>query len=319
MKNRRVTIVGGAGFIGRQIVKRLAARGAVIAVASPTAISAGFLRPMGDVGQIATVDVGIGNEAALAQLVDGSDTVICAAGVMVERRRGAFDLVHHRGPALLARLARQAGARRLIHISAIGADPHSPSSYARSKASGEVALRKTFPGATIFRPSLVFGPDDNLFNRFAALARVMPVLPLIAGGATLFQPVFVGDVADAVVAALDRSDSEGRLYELGGPEILTFRQLMERLLREIRRSRLLVPVPSRAADFAAYFLGFLPDPPLTRDQIKLLGIDNVAAPGRPGLEALGVVPTGLDLVLPTYLDRFRRGGRFAPATETANP
>jgi NADH dehydrogenase len=317
MKNRRVTIVGGAGFIGRQIVKRQAARGAVIAVASPHAISAGFLRPMGDVGQIATIDVGFGEPAALAQLVDGADIVICAAGILAEHGRGSFDLVHHRGPALLARLAHEAGVRRFVHISALGADSHSPSAYARSKAAGESAVRQAFPGATVFRPSLVFGPDDNLFNRFAALARVVPALPLIAGGTARFQPVFVGDVANAVMAALDRPDAEGRIFELGGPEIVTFRQMMVLLLREIRRARLLVPVPAAVAKFGAFFLEFLPDPPLTRDQVTLLRLDNVASADMPGLDQLGVAPTAMELVLPTYLERFRRGGRFAPVTETA--
>ncbi|MGH6989346.1 MAG: complex I NDUFA9 subunit family protein [Stellaceae bacterium] len=319
MRNRRVTIIGGAGFIGRQIVKRMAARGAVIAVASPHAISAGFLRPMGDVGQIATIDIGLGEEAALAQLVDGSDTVICAAGIVTEQGRNRFDLVHHRGPALLARLAREFGVRRFAHVSAIGASPTSPSRYAQSKAAGEAAVSAAFPGATIFRPSLVFGPDDNFFNRFAALARMTPALPLIGGGTTRFQPVFVGDVADAVVTALERKDSEGRTYELGGPQVLTFREMMERLLHEIRRSRLLLPVPASLASFGAYFLQLMPDPPLTPDQVTLLGIDNVVAADMPGLETLGVTPTALGLVLPTYLDRFRRGGRFAPMTETASP
>jgi NADH dehydrogenase len=318
MKNRRVTIVGGDGFIGRNVVKRLAAQGAVIAVASPHAVRAGFLRPMGDVGQIATIDVGISEEASLAQLIDGCDTVICAAGTLVERSPRSFDLLHHRGPALLARLATRSGVRRFVHISALGADAHSPSAYARSKAAGETAVLDAFPGATIIRPSLVFGPDDNLFNRFGALARMAPALPLIGGGNTRFQPVFVGDVADAIVETLDRPEAEGKTYELGGPEILTFRQMMELLLREIRRPRALVPIPASLAAIGAYFAEFLPDPPLTRDQIKLLQIDNVVAAGVPGLAALGIVPTALELVLPTYLDRFRRGGRFPAAIRAAN-
>jgi uncharacterized protein YbjT (DUF2867 family) len=251
-------------------------------------------------------------EAPLAQLIEGCDAVICAAGTMAG---GSFDRVHHRGPALLARLAASAGVRRFIHISAIGADADSPSAYARSKAAGETAVLEAFPGATIFRPSLVFGPEDHFFNRFAAMARMAPALPLI-GGKTPFQPVFVGDVAQAIVAALDRPPTAGKVFELGGPEILTFRQLMELLLKEIRRPRLLVPIPTVLAAIAAYFGEFLPDPPLTRDQVKLLQIDNVVAPGMPGLEALGIQPTTLQLVLPTYLDRFRKGGRFAPVTQS---
>jgi NADH dehydrogenase len=314
MNNRRVTIVGGAGLTGRNIVKRLAARGAVIAVASRHAVSAGFLRPMGDVGQIAPVDAGIADEALLAQLIEGCDTVISCVGILAERGGNSFDLVHHRGPAMLARRAAASGVKRFVHLSAIGADPDSPSAYARSKAAGEAAVLRAFPAATIMRPSLIFGPEDQSFNRFAALARIAPALPLIGGGKTRFQPVFVDDVADAVVTALDRPDAEGKSYELGGPEILTFRQMMELLLREIGRPRLLVPVPAAAAALPAYVLEFLPDPPLTRDQIKLLGIDNVVGAGMPGLAELGIVPTALGLVLPTYLDRFRKGGRFAVAT-----
>jgi NADH dehydrogenase len=313
MKNRRVTIVGGAGLTGRNIVKRLAARGAVIAVASRHAVSAGFLRPMGDVGQIAPIDVGIGEEAALAPLIEGCDTVISCAGILAEHGRNSFDLVHHRGPAMLARRAAAAGVRRFVHLSAIGADPYSPSAYARSKAAGEAAVLSAFPTATVMRPSLIFGPEDQAFNRFAAMARVAPVLPLIGGGKTRFQPVFVDNVADAVVTALDRPEAAGKIYELGGPEILTFRQMMELLLREIGRPRLLVPVPAPVAALLAYFLEFLPDPPLTRDQIKLLQVDNVVGPGMPGLAALGIPPMALELVLPTYLDRFRKGGRFAVA------
>ncbi len=317
MKDRRVTIVGGAGFIGRHIVKRLAAKGAVIAVASPHAIRAGFLRPMGDVGQIATVDADIADESLLAQLIAGSDAVICAAGILAPRGANNFARVHRQGPALLARLAKTAGVERFVHFSAIGADPNSASVYARSKAAGEAAVLAAFPAATILRPSLVFGPEDDLFNRFAVLARYLPALPLIGGGETRFQPVFVGDVADAAVAALDRPGAAGKIFELGGPQILTFRQLMELLLRETGRRRALVPVPAELAAFGAYFLEFLPHPPLTRDQIKLLQIDNVVAAGMPGLDALGIAPTALELVLPSYLDRFRRGGRFAPVNAAA--
>jgi uncharacterized protein YbjT (DUF2867 family) len=317
MKNRRVLIVGGAGITGRHIVKRLAARGALITVASRHAVSARFLRPMGDVGQIATVDVSIGEEATIARLVEGADAVICAAGTLIGRADNSFETVYARGPTMLARHAAEAGVRRFIHFSVIGADARSPCAYLRAKAAGETAVAAAFPGATILRPSLIFGPEDQVFNRFASLARVLPAMPLIGGGGSRSQPAFVGDVADAAMAVLDRSDSEGKIYELGGPEVLTFRQLMELMLKEIRRGRLLVPVPAMAAMLPAYFLEFLPDPPLTRDQVRLVQIDNVVGPGMPGLETLGIVPTALELVLPTYLDRFRKGGRFAPAT--ANP
>jgi uncharacterized protein YbjT (DUF2867 family) len=243
--------------------------------------------------------------------VAGSDAVISCAGILYERGRQRFDLVHHQGPALLARLAKAAGARRFVHVSAIGADPAAPAAYARSKAAGEAAVRAAFPAATILRPSVVFGPEDDFFNRFAALARWLPALPLIGGGHTRFQPVYVADVAEAVMAVLERHDAESAVYELGGPKIYSFKDLMLLLLREINRHRVLVPLPYGLALFEAAFLEWLPKPPLTRDQVRLLQRDNVATPDRPGLLELGLTPTAAELILPTYLDRFRRGGRYA--------
>jgi uncharacterized protein YbjT (DUF2867 family) len=311
MRYRRVTILGGSGFIGRYIVKRLARRGAIVTVVSRHAGDAGFLRPMGDVGQIALFEAGITDETRLAAALAGSDAVICAAGILYERGRQRFDLVHHQGPALLARLANAAGARRFVHISAVGADPGAPAAYARSKAAGEAAVRAAFPAATILRPSVVFGPEDDFFNRFAALARWLPALPLIGGGHTRFQPVYVGDVAEAAMAALDRHATESATFELGGPRVYSFRELMELLLQEINRHRALLPLPYGLASLQAAFLEWLPRPPLTRDQVKLLQRDNVVALGQPGLLELGVTPTAAELILPTYLDRFRRGGRTA--------
>jgi uncharacterized protein YbjT (DUF2867 family) len=309
MRYRRVTVLGGSGFIGRYIVQRLAQRGVIVAVVSRHASEAGFLRPMGDVGQIALIDAGIADEARLAAAVAGSDAVVCSAGILYERRRQRFDTVHRHGPGLLARLARAAGAKRFVHISAIGADPAAPAAYARSKAAGEGAVRDAFPEATILRPSLVFGPEDDFFNRFAALARYLPVLPLIGGGQTRFQPVYVGDVADAVMAVLDRPDAAGQTFELGGPNIYSFKELLALLLREVERRRAFVTLPFGLAAFQAAFLEWLPTPPLTRDQVKLLQRDSIAAPYRPGFADLAIAPTALELILPTYLDRFRRGGR----------
>jgi NADH dehydrogenase len=314
MQYQRVLIVGGTGFIGRYVVKRLAARGTVIAVVSRNADAAGFLRPLGDVGQIALINAGLGNERRLrALLEEGMDAVICCAGVLYSRGRQTFAEVHHEGPARLARLATASGVKRFVHVSALGADAASPSAYGRSKAAGEAAVRAAFPEAVIFRPSIVFGPEDDFFNRFASLARYSPMLPLIGGGLTRFQPVYVGDVADAVAAALDRHDSAGRIFELGGPLVYSFKELMELLLREIDRRRALVSLPVPLAQLMAFFLEWLPSPPLTRDQVRLLQKDNVVEPGVPDLGSLGVTPTSLELVLPTYLDRFRRGGRFGLA------
>jgi uncharacterized protein YbjT (DUF2867 family) len=309
MRNRRVSVVGGSGFIGRYVVKRLAGRGAVIAVLSRHASEAKFLRPMGDVGQIALLDIGLDDERGLAAALAGSSAVVSSVGILYERGSQRFQALHVDGPAHLARLAATAGARHFVHVSALAADPQAASAYARSKAAGEAAVKAAFPAATILRPSLVFGPEDDFFNRFAALARLMPALPLIGGGATRFQPVYVGDVADAVVAALERPDAQGRTYELGGPQVYSFRELMELLLTEIGRRRLLVPLPYGLASVQALFLELLPKPPLTRDQVKLLRKDTVVTPGAPGLAELGITPTALELVLPTYLHRFRPGGR----------
>ncbi|HXP31746.1 MAG TPA: complex I NDUFA9 subunit family protein [Stellaceae bacterium] len=304
-----MTILGASGFIGRSIVKRLAAQGALIAAVSRHASAARFLRPMGDVGQIALVDADLGNDAALSAVLAGADAVVNAVGILYERGRQTFDALHHRLPARLGALAKSAGVKRLVHISAIGADPASPAAYGRSKAAGESALHAGFAEAVILRPSIVFGPDDAFFNRFGALARVSTALPLIGGGTTRFQPVYVGDVADAALAVLEREDAAGRVFELGGPEVFTFRQLMELLLREIGRKRLLVPIPFGLAALNALVVERLPHPLITRDQLRMLKRDNVVAPGAPGLAELGITPTAMELVLPFYLDRFRHGGR----------
>jgi len=318
MQLGRATVLGGSGFIGRYIVQRLAAKGTVVAVVSRHASDAGFLRPLGDVGQIALIDAGLGDEARLVAAVAGADAVICSVGILYERGRQTFDAVHVQGPALLARLAQAAGVKRFVHISALGADVDSPSAYARSKAEGEAAVRAGFPGATILRPSIVFGPEDGFFNRFAVLALYLPALPLIGGGMTRFQPVYVGDVADAAVAALDRHEAPGRIYQLGGPRIYTFKELMELMLREIRRRRALINIPFALARFEAFFLERLPGAILTRDQVKLLERDNVVAPGSPGLGDLGITPTAVELVLPTYLEAYRRGGRYADTRTILN-
>jgi len=309
MRNRRVVVVGGSGFIGRYVVQRLAERGAVVVVASRHASEALFLKPFGDVGQVALLDADLNDEPALAAVLKGAEAVVCSVGILYERGRQRFDAVHHRGPALLARLAAEARARHFVHVSAIGADAAAPAAYARSKAAGEAAIKAAFPAATILRPSLVFGPEDEFFNRFGAMACLLPALPLIGGGMTRFQPVYVGDVASAAMTALERPDAQGKTYELGGPKAYSFRELMELLLREIGRRRALVNLPYGLASFEARFLECLPNPPLTRDQVKLLQRDTVVSPGALGLAELGIVPTALELVLPTYLDRFRRGSR----------
>ena len=310
MRNRRTAVLGGSGFIGRYIVQRLAARGDVIPVGCRRAEEAKFLKPLGDVGQIATLNLTIGDEQILPAFLAGNDALVNCVGILRESGSQTFDRVHHTGPARLARLAREAGIERFVHISAIGADPRSSSAYARTKAAGEAAVRDAFPTVTILRPSVVFGAEDQFFNRFAAMATISPVLPLIGGGHTRFQPVYVGDVADAVVKCLDDPTTAGRTYELGGPKVYTFRELIELVLGEIRRKRLLVDLPFGLAAIQARLMSILPNPPLTPDQVELLKRDNVVSSGALTLAALGIAPTAVEGVLPSYLDRFRRGGWY---------
>ncbi len=310
MRSRRTAVLGGAGFIGRYVVQRLAARGDVVPVGGRHAEDAKFLMTAGLVGQIAAVNVTIDDAQVLPAFLAGSNAVVNCVGILAESGRQTFERVHYLGPARLARLAREAGVERLVHISAIGADPRSRSAYARSKAQGEAAVRDAFPTATILRPSIVFGPEDQFFNRFAAMAMISPVLPLIGGGRTRFQPVYVGDVADAVLKCLEEPAAAGRTYELGGPKIYNFRELVELLLSEIRRKRLLIDLPFGAAEFQARMMSVLPSPPLTRDQVELLRSDNVVSSGALTLATLGITPTAVEAILPTYLDRFRRGGWY---------
>jgi uncharacterized protein YbjT (DUF2867 family) len=308
MRNRRTVVLGGSGFIGRYIVKRLAARGEVVTVGCRHAEEAKFLKPMGDVGQIVPLNVAIGDESLLPAFLAGNDALVNCVGILRENRSQTFELAHHIGPGRLAGFAREAGVERFVHISAIGADSRSTSAYARTKAAGERAVRDAFPTVTILRPSIVFGPEDQFFNRFAAMAMIAPVLPLIGGGETRFQPVYVGDVADAAVKCLEDPATAGHTYELGGPKVYTFRELLELLLGEIRRKRRLVDVPFGLAALQARLMSILPNPPLTPDQVELLKNDNIVSSAAMSLASLDIVPTPVEIIVPTYLDRFRRGG-----------
>ena len=310
---QRIAVFGGSGFIGRYVVKRLASQGWVVRVAVRDPVAAAFLKPMGDVGQIVIMKADLCDETAVAAALDGAAAAINLVGILYERGRQRFTSLHDEGAGRLARLAAASGVTRLIHVSAIGADADSPAVYARTKAAGEKAVRAAFPEATVIRPSVVFGPEDGFFNRFAAMAMISPALPLIGGGQTRFQPVYVGDVAEAIVRALDDSVAPGQTFELGGPKIYTFRQLMELLLAQIRRHRCLVNLPFGLAELQAAVLERLPVPPLTRDQVRLLRRDNVVTPGAKGLADLGIVPTAVETVIPSYLEIYRRGGRFRRA------
>ncbi len=306
-----ITVFGGSGFLGRHLIHRLAKQGWIIRVAVRRPSAANFLKPMGDVGQITPVRAPLGNEAAVQAAVAGARAVVNLVGILYEKGERSFAAVHVHGAHAIAAAAAQAQVERLVHVSAIGADALGAADYARSKGAGEAAVMTAFPAATILRPSVVFGPEDDFFNRFAAMACLSPALPLIGGGATKFQPVYVGDVAEAVAACLSDPATRGKTYELGGPRIYSFKELLELLLRQIGRKRLLVPLPFALADMQAAVLEKLPVPPLTRDQVKLLRRDNVVSPGALTLTDLGIVPTAAEAVLPTYMDRFRKGGRFS--------
>ncbi len=301
------TIFGGSGFIGRYVVKRLLARGYVVRVAGRHAERAMVLRPMGKPGQVVPIYAPLHEEALVARAVEGAELVINLTGILAEARKGDFFRVHAEGAGRIARLAASSVASKFVQVSAIGADPASSSDYARSKAEGEAAVRAVFPRAVILRPSIVFGPEDSFFNRFAGMATVSPVLPVVSG-ATKFQPVYVADVADAVLAALT-PDAAGRLYELGGPQVMSFTQLLEMMLKLIGRKRLILDLPLGLARAQATVLERLPGKLLTRDQIKLLQCDNVVAQGSLGLADLGVTATPMGLILPGYLARYRPGGK----------
>ncbi len=308
MQGMRVTVFGGAGFVGRYIVKRLAAAGAGVRVACRDPERAKFLKPAGGVGQVVPVQANLRYPESVRAAVEGVDAVVNCVGVLVSRGLQSFAAIHAAGAGAVASASAEAGVDKLVHISAIGADAESTAAYARSKAAGEAAVREAFPDASILRPSIVIGPEDDFFNRFAFLARLAPALPLVGGGFTRFQPAYVGDVADAAIAALDRP---GGLFELGGPKVYSFRQLMELLLAEIGRKRLLVPVPFRIMQAKAAFIQFVPGAPITPDQVELLKYDNVVSEGAAGFAELGIEPKDIETVIPAYLDRFRIRGRFA--------
>ena len=310
MATPTATVFGGSGFVGRYTVGELARRGWRVRVAVRRPDRALFLKPLGDVGQIVPVTANIRDDASVAAAVAGADAAINLVGVLYETGAQGFRAVHEEGAERIARAAAAAGVRRVVHVSAIGAAPDAAAEYARSKAAGEAAMRREFPDSTVVRPSIVFGAEDDFLNRFAWIARLAPALPLIDGGATKFQPAYVGDVADGIARIVEDGGTAGQTYEFGGPEVLSFRQLMEMLLAQIGRRRLLLPVPGALAMLPARIMELSPLPPLlTCDQIRMLGSDNVAADDAPGLADLGIEPTPLAAIAPGYLARYRRGGR----------
>jgi NADH dehydrogenase len=308
-----VTVYGGSGFLGRHVVRALAKRNYRIRVAVRRPELAGFLQPLGRVGQIHAVQTNLRHAPSVEMAARDAQVLINLVGILYERGRQRFDAVHTYGAEQVA-LAANAHGARMVHVSAIGADPNSLSAYGRSKANAEQLVIAAQPSTTIMRPSIIFGPEDDFFNRFAALARISPMLPLIGGGLTRFQPVFVGDVAAAIADAVDGKTRPGTIYELGGPDVRTFKELMQFVLTTIERKRLLVSLPFFVARMQAMFLQYLPKPLLTPDQVELLRSDNLVSEAAKSeartLQGLGIEPEPMEAIVPSYLWRFRKTGQF---------
>ena len=311
VENKIATVFGGTGFVGRQIVRELAARGVRIKVATRVPERAYFLKPAGAVGQVVPFQCDYSDEKSIAQAVEGADYVVNCIGILFEKgKKRRFQHAHVDVPARIASACAKQGVKALVHVSALGVE-EGTSKYAKTKLEGEKAVLAKFPKASILRPSVIFGEDDEFFNMFAEMARYTPVLPLIGGGKTKFQPVYVGDVADAALAALDNPQAQGQIYQLGGPDVVSFKEIYNLLFQYTGRRRCLMRLPYGLAKVQATFLSILPNPPLTRDQVESLKTDNVVAENAQGLADLGVQQTDMDLILPTYLQSYRAGGRFA--------
>jgi NADH dehydrogenase len=311
MNDGLATVFGGSGFIGRHIVRRLAGEGWRLRVAVRDPEAGNFLKTMGEPGQVAVVQANLRDDASSTAALDQADLVINCVGLLYEGGAQTFEAVHAEGAGRIARAAAAAGAQQFVQLSAIGAAADSAARYGRSKWAGEEAVRQAFPDAAIIRPSVVFGPDDEFFNRLALLASLSPLLPLFGpspfdAGNMRLQPVYVGDVAEAVVRIVSRG--EGGVFELGGPEVLSYRQIMELVLTHTGRQALLLPLPFALARIKAFFFELMPKPLITRDQLRMLEVDNIVGEGVPGLTQLGIKPTPIGTVLPGYLARFARGG-----------
>ncbi|PLW78151.1 complex I NDUFA9 subunit family protein [Cohaesibacter celericrescens] len=309
-----VTVFGGSGFLGRHVVRALAKRGYRVRVAVRRPDLAGFLQPLGNVGQVMPMQANLRNADSVARAVAGCDAVVNLAGILFQTSKQSFDVVHRDGAKSIAEATAKAGISKLVQISAIGANKESASDYARSKAEGEEAVLAAMPDAVIIRPSLLIGVEDEFFNKFAEMGKLSPFLPLVGGGDTLFQPAFVGDVAEVIARGVDGTLAKGTTYELGGPEAKSFRQLLELLLAETHQRRFLLPIPFWIANLLGTVFEKLPKPLLTRDQVKLLKTDNVVseaakADGRT-FEGLGIEPLAIEAVIPSYLWSYRTTGQY---------
>ncbi len=305
-----ITVFGGTGFIGTELIKALALTTARIRVATRYPQSVERLKPLGVVGQISPIIVNIHDDTSIDEAVNGSDYVVNLTGILAESNNCSFDLVHHRFPEEIARACWRYKIKHMVHISALGANLLSLSNYAKSKALGEKAVQKKAPSCSILRPSIVFGPRDNFFNKFATMATFSPCLPLIGGGHTKFQPVYVNDIVRAIMHCLQNPKKTQEIYECGGPEIYSFKSLLEKTLTMIGKNRKLITLPWKFASFMGGFSKFIPNAPITQDQVELLKSDNIVSNNMPGLNDLGIKATHLDLILPTYLSRYQSGSMF---------
>ncbi|MEH6404392.1 MAG: complex I NDUFA9 subunit family protein [Sneathiella sp.] len=307
-----ITIVGGSGFIGRHLVSRLAAKGYQIRLAVRDTEKAKLLITQGNVGQIAGMQTNIRNQASVERAVAGADVVINLVGLLYQSGAQKFEAVHLDGAASVAKAAKAAGAKQLIHMSALGADGESVSSYSRTKAGGERAAVEGFEGATVIRPSVVFGADDDFTNKFAGLTALVPALPLLDGGSSLMQPVWVEDLTNAIAKIIETPSCQGKVYEFGGPDEMALSQIIDSILKNTKRNCLILPVPKAMMNMVAFFLQRIPGKPfLTTDQVKLLSVDNVIGGDQAGFADLGIEPTALDAILPTYMTRFQKGGGYS--------
>ena len=307
---RIIAIFGAGGFIGKHLIRNLTKLDYRIKIATRSPYLKGYLKPLGNPGQIELFKTNIFNEEDVKNVLKNCDLVINLVGILYETRKQKFNHIHSRFPQLLSNLCNEQGIKNLVHISALGVKEKHNSLYMQSKLEGEKNIQDTFKPSVILRPSVVFGPEDKFFNTFASLAQFSPALPLVGGGKTKFAPIYVGDVAKAIVKALELNNSEPKIYELGGPKNYSFKELMEILLREIKKKRFLIPIPFGVAKFQSYFLQMMPNPILTPDQVELLKHNNIVSGDHPTLKDLGISGTPIQSILSKYIYRFREGGQF---------
>ena len=311
MKQKIATIFGASGFIGRHLIRRLTKKDFRIVAATRSPYLHGYLKPLGNPGQIDLEKVNISDEENLRTLVKNSDVVINLIGILYETKKQKFEDIHAKFPDLLSKLCNKLNIEKLVHVSALGINETVGSQYMQSKLKGEKNILNNFNHSVILRPSIIFGPEDKFFNQFASLAEFFPFLPLIGGGLTYFQPIYVGDIAKSIVAVLEKEKINNNIYELGGPQTFTFKELMEILLKQIKKKRFLVPIPFSFAKFQAKILQLLPKPLLTTDQVEMLKYDNIVTNKYPTLKDLKINPKTIESVLPSYICRCRKVGQFA--------